>query len=202
MDHLKVQLMKMRSVAALALSAAVGCVSVNVYLNFPALEKALDKWEQEVRGEGTPPPQKMDAGDRMEMQGGPDINLETPAIKKIKKSRSDRFGDIARLMDQGVAAEGQACLLSIRDEALSALAAKPRSDARKLIQDENDDRKKLISEIMRANDISGADAERQVRDRYFKVLRRQARIGWYVEYESGRTRQKTADDQKKDERER
>lgn len=193
--------MRLRPWVGIMMLATAGCVAINVYLNFPALEKALDKWESEVRQEGLPPapgPQKMAGDEYFEMQGGPDVNLETPALRKIKESRSKRFTEIARLMDKGATAEGYGCLLIPRDEVMGALSAKEKKEAQKHIREENEDRERLIHEIMKANNISGDGADQQVRERYFAVLRRQARVGWYVEFEPGKIRQKTAEDKKKD----
>jgi hypothetical protein len=193
----------MRKAAVSGLLLAAGCLSINVYLNFPALEKALLQMEKDVRkgaDETPPPPQKMAQDDIVPMQG-PDINLETPAIRKIKKSRADRFAEVAALLDKGAVGEGQDCTLQVRGQVMDALPARDRQAARKLVEEENKDRNQLIVEIMRANDLSGGDAENQVRERYFRVLRRLARVGWHVEYEAGKLRPKTAEDQKRDERE-
>jgi hypothetical protein len=81
---------------------------------------------------------------------------------------------------------------------MEALPAKEKKEARSEINAENEDRDRFIGEIMKANNISGGDNEKKVRSLYFAVLRRQARVGWYVEFEAGKIRQKTAEDKKKD----
>jgi hypothetical protein len=187
-----------RKTVAAALLLAAGCVSVNVYLNFPALEQAMHKMEKEVRGTDSdvpnPPPsdnpQKM-VGDDEDAQGEPDVNVQTGPIKEINKERKARFPEIARLMDQGLAAEGQDCMLHARSEAMDAQNARARKEALKVIEKENDDRGRLLTEICKANKIDDKD---EVKRRYFNVLRKEARIGWYVEFEKGKFRPKTKED--------
>ncbi len=175
--------MKTRSALVLALFAVAGCVSVNVYLNFPALEQAMEKMEQEVRNPGGTPPspdmQKM-VGDDEDVQ---DVEIENEFIRAINEKRSKRFPEIEKLFDAGVLAEGHDCLIILH---APPRKAPERKRAQELTDEENSDRRRLLTEIMKANKIRGPENEEKVKRGYFKVLRKLAKSHWFIEYEPGK----------------
>ncbi len=164
----------------------VGCVSTTVNIYFPeaAIENAADKIESEVRG----------ATEEMKMGVAPsfflhtahaavDVNVDTPKLRKIVESRKARFPQVDVLLTDGFAGEGNNGYLKEKDRsAYSDL--KKLADARRILTEENTDRKEMYLEIVRANKI----AEEKVKDVekiFAETNRGKLKAGQYYEDDKG-----------------
>jgi hypothetical protein len=196
-------------IAAVPLVLLVGgCVVVNLHFNFPKkeLEQKLLEMEKRVREGATPaaaaeekkaalfaPTLMLMAGP--EVQEGPDLKVETPAIIEVNKRREKRVAELKEQFDAGRLGEGNDALLSERDA--GGLEGKAKADFRKLVKAENEDRDALIKEIAAANSFEGEEGLKRVRESLAQVFKRIASEGWIIQTRSGEWRPKTREDQEK-----
>jgi len=78
-----------------------------------------------------------------------DININTPAISRLRKSMHDRQRKLAPWYRKGAIGFNESGLVAIRD--LKVVPLNERNKVKKLVADENRDRNALYREIARAN---------------------------------------------------
>jgi uncharacterized protein YdbL (DUF1318 family) len=110
-----------------------------------------------------------------------DINVSTPEIRAIKEAMKQRKASLQPLLQGGQIGLKADGLLAIRD--LAGLDLRSRSQAKRLVGEENSDRLRLYQEIARANDFPDKAAE--VQAIFADSWRQQARPGWYLQDASG-----------------
>ncbi len=191
------------TLAAAAVSLAA-CVTINVYFPAAAAEKAADRiiedvWGGEAKGNeqssiAVPAPAKvLLAATRGVLDflvppanAQADIDISSPAIRKLTASMESRHGQLAKFYDSGAVGLTADGLVDIRDP--NAVPLAERNAVRKLVADENSDRNALYREIASANghpewesDIRGTFAQRWIA---------KARSGWWYRNAGGQWVQK------------
>jgi uncharacterized protein YdbL (DUF1318 family) len=182
----------------------MSCANITINVYFPAekIQKAADVIEDRVRGrvleqeqtEEAVSPQSNACDFILDLfcstayaQEKVDLDINTPAIEKITQQRKKRFDRIDDLLSKGVAGEGRDGFLKERD--LRSLPLKEVAEARKLIKEENDDRRQLYKEIAKANDIPMEDLEK-IGENFAVTIREKLRKGQYYENDKGQWVQK------------
>lgn len=186
--------------AGLALAA---CVTINVYFPEAAAEKAADRIIEEVWGPGERPQEQssLPAGPGTVLvaaargvlellvptaQAQADINVSTPAIRKLTASMEARHAQLSAHYDSGavgLTADGQ---VEIRDA--NAVPLAERNAVRKLVADEKADRSALYREIASAN--GHPEWEGDIRATFAQRWIAKARSGWWYQDAAGRWVQK------------
>lgn len=186
----------------LALAVLAACVTVNVYFPEAEVRDLSKQIEDEVRkqaaqqsGEAPPAPQPpptpnqgasmfdllVGATPAMAQVAQPEIT--NPAIRKIIDSRSARYNELRRYLDQGVLGENNKGLLEVRNlEALTDLKA--RADVQRLVKAENADRQELYKEIAAAKNVDLAQLPK-IQETYAATLRQNAKAGDWIQQPDG-----------------
>lgn len=152
---------------ALASLLFAACVTINVYFPAEAAEKAADRIIDQVQGaEAKAPPQtrvKQDdalrtaAANLVDMlfpaahaQGSSaNLDISTPEIRAITASMQQRFGSLSPLLASGAVGLTANGLVEVRDQ--NAIPLAERANARRIVGEENNDRKALYAAIANAN---------------------------------------------------
>ncbi len=185
------------------------CVTINVYFPAAAAEQAADKIIEGVWGgnpadkpaEKTntkPSPQSslLDTSTRpllfaassmlnflvgSAQAAEPDLNIATPAIKQLTQSMESRHADLKQYYDSGAIGLTANGLIDVRD--LNLVPLPQRTQARKLVVDENTDRSNLYREIASAN--GHPEWEADIRSTFAQRWIQRAAPGWYYQEASG-----------------
>lgn len=183
-----------RQLGWLVLILTVGCVSLTVNVYFPAAEirSALEEIESDVRSTGAPTsslslerswlasliPCRISFGPAPVYAQAPvNLEVETPTILSIRKQRKERFKQIDPHLEKGILGEGRTGYLVIREQ--SELSLKERGALKRLVEEENADRKNMYLAILEANKIPKDDLER-VEKLAAEAIRKVLKAGsWY-----------------------
>lgn len=192
---------------ALALTA---CVTINIYFPAAAAEEAARTIVRDVlkneQQESAPPAEGDDK--QSAVQTAPlalvafgrmlevlvpaaeaaqaDIDINTSAIRAIRSSMQRRQSRLAPFYRSGAIGFDNRGSVSIRD--LNAVSLGERNRLKKLVADENADRKQLYREIARAN--GHPEWEPDVRETFAKVWRQEAPGGYWYQTPGGEWRQR------------
>jgi uncharacterized protein YdbL (DUF1318 family) len=186
---------------------ATACVTINVYFPTAQAVEAADQIIRGVYGEeakeeaapaGSPAPgSSLQPGrDRPLLigvlewlvapaQANADINIQSPAINRIRASMEARFPRLKPFFDNGSVGMTQDGLITVRD--LNAVALRERKTASTLVAEENRDRDALYKEIARAN--GHPEWEGEIRSTFAKRWIANAPGGWWYQ-EGGSWKQK------------
>jgi uncharacterized protein YdbL (DUF1318 family) len=192
-----------RGLPLLAVLAAVSCVTINIYFPAEQVRDAADRIVDEVWGEratGTEPDQPAPPPAKPPAQPGSflkilapgtafadqDINVSTPEIRAIRESMKERSRQLFPFLDSGHVGIGRDGLLKVRT--IEGLGLKPRADVQRLVEAENQDRRRLYQEIARANGFPEKIDE--VQAIFADSWRDKAARRWYLEQEGGGWTQK------------
>jgi len=105
-----------------------------------------------------------------------DININTPAISRLRKSMHDRQRKLAPWYRKGAIGFNESGLVAIRD--LKVVPLNERNKVKKLVADENRDRNALYREIARAN--GHPEWEEDIRKTFARIWIEEAPRGyWY-----------------------
>jgi uncharacterized protein YdbL (DUF1318 family) len=175
----------------------VSCVTINIYFPAAAAEEAADRIIEDVWGTETqadePEQQSLlnNAGQlnlavtllnwvvSPAQAAGPDLNINSPAISTLQAKMKKRFTSLKPYYSNGAIGLTEDGLVTIRDN--KSIPLKNRNLVKALVENENNDRSELYSEIARVNghlewrvDIQSTFARRWVSN---------ASPGWW--YQSG-----------------
>lgn len=176
------------------------CVTINIYFPAAAAEEAARTIVRDVlqQGEGEPeePAKEPDKQSRhspgqaamiafghvLHALVGPahaaqaDINIDTAAVKAIRKRMQRRQASLSTYYRSGAIGFDNRGTVAVRD--LNAVPLAKRNQLRKLVADENNDRNKLYREIAKAN--GHPEWEGDVRATFARVWVQEApRQYWY-----------------------
>ncbi len=180
---------------------AVNCavITVNVYFPSEAVEKAAEKIIDEIEGEdesqGKDSPQ---SSFRINVPGyvlgnstvyAEEIDLEitTPAIRKLIDSMKTRNVQVMNYKDKGILGESYDAMLIIRT--MDGLGGEEIRTVKRLLRAENADREKLYGELAKANDISLAEVGK-IKTIFAKTRKSKAKPGHWFKDEKGKWSQK------------
>ncbi len=178
------------------------CVTINIYFPAAAAEEAArvivrdvlkggDAAEQSAKpaqddqtGLDVAPSGLLLAGRLLEMlvppvhAAGADININTPAIARIRSSMRKRQKSLSPYYRSGAIGFNDSGLVAVRD--IKAVSLKERNRLKKLLADENKDRNALYREIARAN--GHAEWEADIRKTFSRIWIEEAPKGyWYMQ---------------------
>ncbi len=204
----RVRLMK-RSFMYMLLLFAVSCITINIYFPAAAVEKAADRIVEEVWGEQE---NIQENNDTLNKQGEPqsrlknilrvvfsklgpeeafaqeaDINVTTPAIRKLKQSIQNRAGSIKPFMESGNVGISRDGLLVLRSG--SGLKLKDKANISRLLSAENSDREALYIEIAKANKFS-MDKVPDIKKIFAGSWIKKAKKGWWYQNQGNEWTQK------------
>lgn len=183
--------------SAVAVGALLSCVTINIYFPAEEVRNAADRIVNEVWGERNGPPAESESESEAAPAPGSaswlrllgpapvyaaqNIDISTPEIRAIKEAMKQRKETLQPLLQSGRIGIDAAGLLAVRD--LAGLDLRSRSQAQRLVEEENSDRLRLYREIARANDFPDKVAE--VQAIFADSWREQAQKGWYLQDSSG-----------------
>lgn len=180
------------------------CVTINVYFPASAAEKAADRIIEDVWGQQPPanPPAAEEPQAMVRPRGmlvavldlvvpvahaqQADIDISSPAIKKIEASMKARHNRLEKYYASGVVGLTNDGLVAVRDAKQVPLAQ--RRTVNQLVAEENSDRKALYRAIAEAN--GHPEWEGQIQQTFASRWIAKARKGWWYQDGSGRWKQK------------
>jgi uncharacterized protein YdbL (DUF1318 family) len=116
----------------------------------------------------------------------PNIDIESPTIRKLRASMSKRQGSLAPHYRSGALGFSSGGLVAVRD--LKLISLRDRNKVKKMVADENGDRKALYAEIARAN--GQPQWEKRIRDTFARVWVEEAPKGYWYQDGKGAWREK------------
>lgn len=183
--------------AATAFLAA--CVTINVYFPAAEAETAAGKLVEEIIGDddssGAEPSPVGDNPQGLLWQrlnpinwmipaahARANIDISSPAINEIKQRMKQRYEQfLKKWLDQGVIGFNNQGFVEILD--MSALGLKDRQQVKKVVADENRDRKALYRELAVAN--GHPEWEEEIRQVFVKQWIAKAHQGWHYQLPDG-----------------
>jgi len=172
------------------------CVTVNIYFPEAAAEKAADRIIEDVWGPepgapgGAQDSESRPAGPASRMVAGlvdllvpaaaaqePDINVETPAIRRVTASMRERHRSLVEHWNSGALGLASDGLVALRDP--KAVALRDRKEVQRLVAEENRDREALYREVARAN--GRPEWEAAIRETFARRWVKNAESGWWYE---------------------
>jgi uncharacterized protein YdbL (DUF1318 family) len=177
------------------------CVTVNIYFPAAAVQKAADAIVDEVRGmdEQQKPDKKPDSQswfrNRLKFSIGPseaqaqtvNIVVSTPAIREMKRSIRERFHQVRPFYEQGNVGENRTGLIEIRNT--ENLGLKEKADLTRLVEQENNNRMILYTEVMKANNLS-AQSMPEIQKIFANSWRYKSKSGWWIQNDNGQWEKK------------
>ena len=186
--------------AFIVISCAV--ITVNVYFPTEAVEEAAEKIIDEIQGEDD----SQSTADNSDQQSffqkavpfnffenstvyadEIDLNLKTPAIRKLIDSMKARNTEIMQFKGKGTIGETNDGMLAIRK--MDGLGGEEIRTVKRLLRAENNDREALYKELATANKISLSDVGK-IKAVFAKTLKTKARVGHWYQDEKGNWTQK------------
>ena len=187
--------------AFVVISCAV--ITVNVYFPTEAVEEAAEKIIDEIQGEDdlqskadynyqqghfqTPLHFFNIFGNSTVYAGEINLNLTTPAIRKLVDSMKSRNAKIMQFKNKGAIGETNDGMLAIRK--MDGLGGEVIRTVKRLLRAENDDRKMLYNELATANKISLSDVGK-IQTVFAKTHKLKGKRGHWHQDENGNWVQK------------
>ncbi len=186
--------------AFVVISCAV--ITVNVYFPTEAVEEAAEKIIDEIQS-GEDAQSTADNSDQQSFfqKSVPlnffenstvyadeiDLNLTTPAIRKLVDSMKARNTAIMQFKGKGTIGETNDGMLAVRK--MDGLGGEEIRTVNRLLRAENNDREALYKELTAANKIDPADIDK-VKSIFAKTLKSKAKPGHWYHDEKGNWTQK------------
>jgi len=185
---------------AIATLLGAACVTINVYFPAAAAEKAADQFIDGVWQKGTTPPAESKPADKTSSltpyseplavmfartvleavvptaeAADPDIDVNSPPVRAIQASMSERHNQLAKYYASGAIGLTSDGMVDVRDQ--NAVPLAERVTLRKLVADDNRDRTLLYQEVAKAN--GHPEWESDIRAAFAKRWIARAQSGWY-----------------------
>ena len=186
--------------AFIVISCAV--ITVNVYFPTEAVEEAAEKIIDEIQG-GEDAQSTADNSDQQSFfqksipfnffenstvyAGEINLNLTTPAIRKLVDSMKARNTEIMQFKDKGAIGETNEGMLAIRK--MDGLGGEEIRTVKRLLKAENNDRETLYKELATANKISLSDVGK-IKSVFANTRKQKAKPGHWNQDEKGKWSQK------------
>ncbi|MES9851222.1 MAG: YdbL family protein [Candidatus Thiodiazotropha sp. L084R] len=196
------------SLMVLSLAA---CVTINIYFPAAAAEDAARTIVRDVLGdeaapseEHAPPVETLERDDQSSYDATsnkisyiaeavlnfvvpvaraeqPNIDISSPSIRKLRAVMSNRQSNLTSYYRSGALGFTNDGLVSVRE--LKKIPLRDRNKVKKLVADENGDRKALYAEIARAN--GHPEWEKSIRDIFARVWVEEAPKGYWYQNSKG-----------------
>jgi uncharacterized protein YdbL (DUF1318 family) len=188
----------------LLIFVAINCavITVNVYFPAEAVEEAAEKIIDEIEGgeESQVIPDKSSSqnyfwrnvpsyalGNSTVYAGEIDLNLTTPAIRKVIATMKTRNSKVMHFKNKGLIGETYDGMLAIRD--MSGISGEDIRTIKRLLRAENNDRETLYKELAVANKISLPEISR-IKTVFAKTRKTKGKPGHWFQNEKGKWAQK------------
>jgi len=187
--------MKIKSTKALFLGglalALLSCITVNIYFPEAEVKKAAEDIVNDVRGTDKEKKDEIKKDAVAESAGfslfpalyaQQATEVTTPGIRALKEAMKSRLVQLVPHYDAGRVGEATTGFLQTLNE--EGLSLQDRSVLRKLVGDENKDRKELYAEVAKALNVDPgkiADVQKIFADQWIGT----ARAGWMVQKPDG-----------------
>jgi uncharacterized protein YdbL (DUF1318 family) len=172
--------------------AFLACITVNIYFPESTVRRTAEDIVNEVRGSdkaAKDDAKKKDETNKSEgfslfpkLYGQQETEVTTPRIRALKESIKTRFDSLVPLFDAGRIGETKDGYLQNLSE--DGLSLQDKSVLRKLIKDENQDRKDLYAEVAKALNIDPKLIER-VQQIFAEQWIGKAHAGWMIQKADG-----------------
>ena len=185
----------LRGLTLFVIVATVSCVTINIYFPAEELRGAADRIVDEVYGEKPGPVEKAPASPGSSFlprlgvsfaYAAQDINVSTPEIRALRADMKDRFDQLGPSLDAGQVGIDANGYLALRST--DGLGLKQRAEIKRLVDAENQDRKRLYQEIAKANGLP--DKAGEIEAIFSESWRDKAAKGWYLQDAKGNWSQK------------
>ena len=200
---MKKQMVKYFALPLLAF-AVISCavITVNVYFPTEAVEEAAEKIIDEIQGGENVQSTAGNSDQQSFLQksipfnffenstvyaGEIDLNLTTPAIRKLVDSMKARNAKIMQFKGKGSIGETNDGILAIRK--MDGLGGEEIRTVKRLLKAENNNRETLYKQLATANKISLSDVGK-IKAVFAKTLRAKAKVGHWYQDEKGKWSQK------------
>jgi uncharacterized protein YdbL (DUF1318 family) len=187
--------MKIRSMRAAFLAGLVlaflSCITVNIYFPESEVRKTAEDIVNEVRGSDKTIKDEVKKDEVKKsasfslvprLYGGQETEVTTPRIRALKESIKGRFDQLVPHFDAGRIGETKDGILQVLNE--DGLSLQEKSVLRKLVKDENQDRRDLYDEVAKALGIDPSQIER-VQQIFAEQWIGKAQAGWMVQKTDG-----------------
>jgi uncharacterized protein YdbL (DUF1318 family) len=166
------------------------CVTINVYFPAAEAEDAAAKIVNKIIGDET---QEVESNNPQSSlnplnwfissaHAEVNINISSPAISEITARMKDRYDlDLKHYLDAGVIGFSNLGFIEVLNE--KELDLKDRQKLKKLVADENRDRKALYRELAVAN--GHPEWEQEIQNVFVKQWHQQAHSGWMFQSTEG-----------------
>ncbi len=180
---------KILGVAILAVLFAVGCAVVNVYVTFPeekiekAAEDLLAPPSSVVPTSGIPRfsfTRTAYAQEVVEVRR--DIQTDSPAIRAAKQKMDTWRTALDSFKKNGFIGETNDFTVVVRNVPAESSAAR---DVRKIVSDENRERKAMMDELLNINNVKAPDEVAKFKRIFSDVMKKYSPAGTWVESETG-----------------
>jgi len=198
--------MRIKSIRLFFLAAAVllvfACVTINIYFPEGAVKQTADEIVTEIRksGEEEKEKEKEKEKDILTWESktvvdstwlagsfslvpaayAQETKVTTPKIRALREALKERFPKIKPFFDNGNIGEANDGFVKIRNE--EGLSLKQKALLRKLVKEENGNRKDLYTEVARALDIDQSQIPRVGRT-FAQSWIEKALPGWWIQNE-------------------
>jgi len=192
---------RIKSLTFIGIALLSACVTVNIYFPAAAVQKAADEIVDEVRG--TKDQQKPDKKpgsqswflNELRFSVGPkevqaqtvNIVVSTPAIREMKHAIRERFHLVKPFYEQGNVGENKSGLIEIRNT--DNLGLKDKADITRLVEQENNNRMMLYTEVMKANKLS-AQSMPEIQKIFANSWRIKSQPNWWIQNDNGQWEKK------------
>lgn len=120
-------------------------------------------------------------------QGSPNLDISSPEIRAVTSSMQQRFGQLEKYFASGAVGLTADGLIDVRDQ--NAVPLAERATVKRLVAEDNTDRKTLYAEIAKAN--GHPEWEADIRKTFARRwVERGAKPGWYYQDSGGSWKQK------------
>ncbi len=184
----------------------LSCLTINIYFPEAEVQKTADEIVKEIRKSEE---EKKEEKKNVSNTGGAEriladqgssfslvstayaqeeVEVSTPKIRALKQSLKERFPKLRPFFDKGNIGETNDGSVQVRNE--EGLNLKEKALLRNLVNDENDDRRNLYSEVGKALDVDPSQINRVSKifaERWIK----EAKAGWWIQKEDGSWIKKT-----------
>jgi uncharacterized protein YdbL (DUF1318 family) len=191
----KGSIMKIRSMKAAFLAGLVlaflSCITVNIYFPESEVKKTAEVIVNEVRDSDKAIKDEVKKDNVIKSAGfslvprlhaQQETEVTTPKIRALKESLKGRFDQLVPYFDAGRIGETSDGNLQVLNE--DGLSLQDKSVLRKLVKDENQDRKDLYAEVAKALNVDASQI-----DRVQKIFAEQwigkAHAGWMIQKADG-----------------
>ncbi|SFM84687.1 YdbL family protein [Thermodesulforhabdus norvegica] len=181
----------------------LSCVTINIYFPAEEVRKTAEEIVGEVRSYEAPsekekPNPKTSPQSLFEHRKGiyvgisvcfaqKELTVSNAAIRTLKEKMKRRAASLAPFYDKGAIGEGHDGYVKIRS--LDGLDFKEKATLKRLVEQENGDRKNLYNEIARALNIDPSQVGR-IGQIFAQEWQKTSRPGWWIERQPGKWQKK------------